>query len=319
MLLAIYVDDGLVLYSDDKDIADFTDQMKTQFESTFSDALCYLGIEIDRSVNGQTKLTQSSYARRVVERFAMNDANPMSTPYVNEDRNEDSTLLDAETPYREAVGSLLYLAGCTRPDIAFAVSRASRHLADPTDQDWTAVKRILKYVLSTFEYGPVYRKDSATADKVSVYSDADFAGCSESRRSTSGIIALFADAPVIWSSKRQQSVALSTTEAEFIAASGAAKEAVWIIEFMNEVNIQIETPKLFIDNKSTIALIDNPMFHQRTKHIDVRYKFIREHVAAGRIKTEHAPAAVQLADMLTKGLAGPALRTVSRCVRLFID
>jgi hypothetical protein len=319
MYLVIYVDDGLVFYSNDKDIADFSEQMKTRFESTFGPATCYLGIEITKLDDDQTQLTQSAYAKRVVERFNMADANGMTTPYVNEDRDEDSAPVAADTPYREAVGSLLYLAGCTRPDISFAVSRASRHLADPTEQDWTAVKRILKYVLATYDYGPVYSKSVDSADKLRVYSDADFGGCSETRRSTSGVIALFAGAPVIWTSKRQISVSLSTTEAEFIAASEAAKEAVWAMGLLSELSINIETPTLCIDNKSTLALIDNPMFHQRTKHIDVRYKFIREHCQGQRIKTVHVPAVEQHADMLTKGLAGPAVRSAARCVRLFID
>jgi hypothetical protein len=316
MFLVVYVDDGLVFYFDNSAIDDFAKQMKTKFESTFGPATCYLGIEINRSKDGQTLLHQDAYARRIVERFELSDANAAVTPYSNEDRDPDSAPLAADKPYREAVGSLLYLAGCTRPDIAFAVSRASRHLADPTEQDWTAVKRIFKYVLSTYGLGPTYRKTSNTASDVLAYSDADFAGCSETRRSTSGVVLLLADAPVIWSSKRQLSVALSTTEAEFIAASEATKEVIWVTGLLTELGHQIKTPALLIDNLSTVALIDNPLFHQRTKHIDVRYKFVREHAAAGRIKPKHVPATDQCADLLTKGLNGPSLKHAIESLRM---
>jgi hypothetical protein len=319
MYLAVYVDDGLVLYSNDYDLTDFSAQMTKRFESTFAPATCYLGIEINRPTAGVIQLSQEAYARRVVERFSMTDANPMTSPYSNEERDDDSPTLTADTPYREAIGSLLYLAGCTRPDIAFAVSRASQHLATPTEQDWTAAKRILKYVLATYRYGPVYCKDSNTAAKLSVYSDADFSGCTNSRRSTSGVLVTLANAPIIWSSKRQLSVALSTTEAEFIAASEASKEAVWVNGLLNELGIPTEPPALCIDNKSTLSLISNPTFHQRTKHIDVRYKFVREHAALGRIKPIHVPAIEQYADLLTKGLNGPALLSAVKDIHLFSE
>ena len=272
----------------------------------------------DKPADGQTLLHQEAYARRIVERFGLTDANAAVTPYVHEDRDPDSAPLAADKPYREAVGSLLYLAGCTRPDIAFAVSRASRHLADPTEQDWTAVKRIFKYVLANYGLGPIYRKTSRTAADLFAYSDADFSGCSETRRSTSGVMVMLADAPIIWTSKRQLSVALSTTEAEFIAASEATKEAVWATGLLTELGYVTKIPALLIDNLSTVALIENPLFHQRTKHIDVRYKFVREHAAAGRIKPTHVPAANQYADMLTKGLNGPTLKAAIKDIRLTI-
>jgi hypothetical protein len=316
MFLIIYVDDGLLFYSNDKDAVDFSAQMQSRFESTFGPAACYLGIEISRPDEDSLRLSQRSYALRILERFSMASANPVSTPFVCEDRNADSAALTTETPYREAVGSLLYLAGCTRPDISFAVSRASQHLADPTEQDWTAVKRILKYVLSSLEYGPVYRRTSDTAAKLSVYSDADFAGCPDTRRSTSGVIALLADAPIIWTSKRQISTSLSTTEAEYIAASEASKEAIWTSGLLSELSFVFDTPCLYCDNQSTLSLINNPMFHQRTKHIDVRYKFVREHAMAGRILPTYVPAAKQLADMMTKGLSGPSLLTAATASRL---
>src|SRR6266478_2811710 len=262
MYLVIYVDDGLVLYHNECDVSSFATQMKKRFESTFGPATCYLGIEIERTADGHTRLHQEAYARRIVERFGLENANASAMPYVHEDRDTDSAPLAIDTPYREAVGSLLYLAGCTRPDIAFAVSRASRHLADPTEQDWTAVKRIFKYVLANYGLGPTYRSNSNTAADVLTYSDADFSGCSETRRSTSGVMLLLADAPVIWTSKRQLSVALSTTEAEFIAASEACKETVWIIGLLIEMGIETKTPALCIDNMSTVSLIENPLFHQ---------------------------------------------------------
>ncbi|XP_071652413.1 uncharacterized protein [Temnothorax longispinosus] len=193
----------------------------------------------------------------------------------------------------------MYLAVATRPDIAFAVSYVSQFLEKPKEQHWAMVKRILKYLKGTTTMGIKYNA-VGVAGELESYSNADYASDEATRRSVSGIVFKFSGGAIVWASKRQQSVALSTTEAEYVAASEAAKDAVWLSRLFNEILPLGNVPLLLVDNASAIKLAKNPSFYKRSKHIDVRAHFVRERVQNGELKIEHISSGEQVADVLTK-------------------
>lgn len=243
------------------------------------------------------------YAKKVIERFGMQDAHPVSIPM------EKNQILDADTngkttvfPYREAVGSLLYLANGTRPDICFAVNFVSRYMEKPTELHVRAVKRIIKYLKGTLNFGLFYF--SNTVFDVQCYSDADYAGCIDTRRSTIGYCITIGGSILSWCSERQKSVSRSTTESEYIAGSEAIRELVWLKRLLTEI-IGPHTPSLMMDNASAVKLVKNLEQHKRTKHIDVRYHYIREKFNEKVFDLKEVSIHDQLADIFTKPMPQP--------------
>ena len=210
----------------------------------------------------------------------------------------------SKVPYQSAVGSLMYAMIATRPDIAFAVGAVSRFMSNPGNKHWEAVKLILRYLCGTKN-----RCLCLGGGNVSIigYTDSDYAGCSDSRKSTSGYIFQFMGGAISWRSRLQKCTALSTTEAEYVAASEACKEAVWLSRLACDMGISKLVPILFCDSQSAIALAKNPVYHAKTKHIGVRYHFIRECIAAGYISLEKVVSQDNAADALTKALSHEAL------------
>lgn len=301
LLLAIYVDDGLIAASNEKEIEPVINYLQMEFEIKSFSADCFLGLEISRQDDGSIHLRQEAYGRKVLRRFKMEDCNGVATPADSNQLPDDFRNSErANFPYREAVGSLMYLAIATRPDISFAVGVASRFLENPTETHVTAVKRILKYVKSTIDYGIKF--DSHVSLDLDGFSDADYAGDKVTRRSTSGHVFLFGSGVISWCSERQKSVSLSTTESEYIAASGGVKELVWLQRLLREILGKDVGTDFNMDNQSAIRLIKNPEFHKRTKHIDVRYHFIREKFEEGFFNLHYVPSDEQLADIFTKAL-----------------
>lgn len=204
-------------------------------------------------------------------------------------------------PYRQLVGSLMYLAVGTRPDISFAIGSVSRYLEKPTVVHEKALKRILKYLRGTMNFGILYKRGDEQCLKC--YSDADYGGDVDTRRSTSGTLVTFNGSAISWFSSRQKSVSLSTTESEYIAASEAVKELVWQkLLFAELVNKGSYSSVLFMDNQSAIRLVKNPEFHKRTKHIDIRYHFIREKFEEGEFDLQFISTHEMVADICTKAL-----------------
>jgi hypothetical protein len=200
--------------------------------------------------------------------------------------------------YQSAVGSLLYLS--TRPDIVYAVSNIARFSSEPTKQHWTAVKRILRYLNGTQNFGLLYKKTENT--EIVGFSDADLAGDLNDRKSTSGYIFLMSGAAVSWRNKKQTCVALSTAEAEYIAS--AVKEALLMKQQNSDCQCtSADRMVIMEDNQSPICMSENPQFHGRAKHIDIKYHFVREHVAHGNILLKYCKTEDMIADMLTKGLS----------------
>ena len=199
------------------------------------------------------------------------------------------------------MGSLLFLSQVSRPDIAYAVNFGSRFLTNPKRAHWNLIKRIIRYIKRTFNYGLYF--DSNAQLSLEIFSDADYAGDTETRRSTSGYLFKYGSAVVSWTSQRQKCVSLSSTEAEYIAASEAVKGIMWITLLIKSLSTTGgEQPILYIDNQSAIRLVKNPEFHKRTKHIDVRYHFIREKYEDGLFLLQFIGTEDQIADILTKPL-----------------
>lgn len=206
--------------------------------------------------------------------------------------------------YREAVGSLIFAAVVSRPDIAYAVGEVSRFLNCYDQTHWNAVKRIFKYLLGSMNYSIVYKGTSSS--ELIGYADADYARDINTRHSTSGYVFLMNGGAVTWSSQRQKSVSLSTTEAEYVAASSAVKEMMWIRQLLDDIGSSSLNPtELKLDNQGAIKLIKNPEYHKRTKHIDVKYHFIREKYDEGVVKPMYVSSELQLADLFTKPLPKP--------------
>lgn len=305
LILAVYIDDGLVVARDSTLINKFLGELKNEFEITYSEVGLFLGLHIEGEADGSIFLHQQAYARRILERFRMEEANPVAIPAdpsqqlsLSEPAGDQEDITTA--PYREAVGSFMYLSIATRPDITFAVNQASRYLEKPTTTHWRAVKRILKYLKGTINHGLRFKCDQKK--QLLAYSDADYAGDLETRRSTTGYVLSFAGGTVPWNSQRQQAVALSTTDAEYMAACQITKEIVWMKRLMKELlNADVQTT-LLIDNQSAISLIKNPVFHKRVKHIDIRFHYIRERYAQKDFTLEYIASKEQHADILTKPL-----------------
>ncbi|KAJ8503716.1 hypothetical protein OPV22_004602 [Ensete ventricosum] len=213
---------------------------------------------------------------------------------------EDGTGLTNARYYRSLVGGLIYLTH-TRPDITFSVGVVSRFMQSPSKHHLGAVKRILRYIAGTTNYGIWYSHNFKY--KLFGFTDSDWAGDLDDRKSTSGNIFSLGSGAISWSSKKQATTALSTSEAEYVAATSAACQAIWLRRLLEDLHQkQIDATEIFCDNKSTIALAKNPTFHGRTKHIEIRYHFIRDLVADGAITMKYCGTDEQVADILTKSL-----------------
>jgi hypothetical protein len=281
----------------------------------------YLGIEVKQGKEEVT-LRQRAYAQKLLERAGMADCKAMATPMEERIKlSKDSTAAKVDaTLYRSIVGGLRWLIH-TRPDISFAVGYVSRFLEDPREDHWTAVKRVLRYVQGTLDMGIVFpkhggqgglqlaafsdapRKNQDGEQELTAFSDADMAGDVDGRRSTSGVLVFLGAAPIAWQSLKQKTVALSTCEAEYVAAATAACQVVWLRRLLCELTgVEARPPTLKMDNKPAIALAKNPVLHDRSKHIDVKFHFLRDCVDGGKIVVEFVETGRQLADILTKSL-----------------
>uniref|UniRef100_A0ACD5ZKI0 Uncharacterized protein n=1 Tax=Avena sativa TaxID=4498 RepID=A0ACD5ZKI0_AVESA len=303
LLVGVYVGDLVITGTKDAEVAAFKEEMKAAFQMSDLGLLSFdLGIEVHQDHSGIT-LRQTAYAKRVVELAGLTDCNPALTPM--EERlklSRDSTAEEVDaTQYRRLVGSLRYLAH-TRPDLVFSVGYVSRFMQRPTTEHQQAVKRIVRYVAGTLDHGLCYPRCPGTAHFVG-YSDSDHASDIDTSKSTSGILFFLGKCLVSWQSVKQQVVAMSSCEAEYIAASTACTQALWLARLLGDLLGQdTSAVQLMVDSKSALALAKNPVFHERSKHIRVRYHFIRRCLDEGSIAASYINTKDQLADLLTKPL-----------------
>lgn len=303
LILLLYVDDGLVIASNNEIAGKFMEKLEKEFEITkCSNVTSFLGFEMKRT-NNVIGICQSKYISKLLTEFRMENANTLNYPIRQGWDNEGSKLFENNRLYREIVGSLIYLAGVSRPDISFAVNVISRALEKPTVAHFSLAKDILRYLKGTKDKMLTFSGDIGN---ITVYTDADYGGDRVGRKSTSGVVGFLGDAPVIWRSHLQRIVALSTTEAELIAGCEGACEAIWLKKLVNEMGIPTVTAKVYIDNKSTLSLIKNPSFHQRSKHIDIKMKHMRDLYNKNQITFDYVRTTDQRADGMTKALVGAA-------------
>jgi histone deacetylase 1/2 len=228
----------------------------------------------------------------------------------------DGTLLSSEdaTEYRSLVGGLQYLT-ITRPDISYAVNRVCQYLHSPRDAHMTAVKRILRYIRHTVSYG--LRLCASSSTLLSAFSDADWAGNPDDRRSTGGYAVFFGPNLIAWSARKQPTVSRSSTEAEYKAVGNATAELIWVQSLLRELRVpQPQSPVLWCDNIGATYLSSNPVFHARTKHIEVDYHFVRERVAQRLLRIKFISSKDQLADIFTKPLPLPLFQGCRRNLNL---
>ncbi|KAI3435142.1 RRM domain-containing protein [Psidium guajava] len=311
LIVGVYVDDLIVTGEDPEEIVLFKQQMMKEFEMSDLGLLTfYLGIEVAQGGNRIT-LKQSAYAKKVLDQFGMAECNPTKFPMEQKaqlHKDPEGEPVDI-TEYRRIIGCLRYLLH-TRPDLSYAVGVASRFMERPTVMHHKAAKQIMRYLKGTIHCGLVYVK-GRQEEQITGYSDSNLAGDHDDRKSTGGMAFYVNENLVTWASQKQKTMALSSCEAEFMAATAAACQALWLRSLLEELTGERPKPvKLFVDNKSAIALMKNPVFHGRSKYIDTRFHFIRECVESREIIVEFVCTEEQKADALTKALSGVKTATM---------
>lgn len=302
LIVSLYVDDLVFTGNDDFMFTEFRNSMKQEFDMTDLGKMRYfLGLEVLQRPNG-VFIYQKKYALEVLQRFGMDKSNYVHNPIVpgcKLVKDENGVKVD-KTYFKQIVGSLMYLTA-TRPDMMYVVSLISRYMENPTELHLQVAKRVLRYLKGTTEFGIFYKNGGD--DELVAYTDSDYAGDLEDRKSTSGYVFLLSSGAISWSSKKQPIVSLSTTEAEFIAAASCACQGVWLKRVLGMLGENQSKPTIIrCDSSSAIKLSKNPVMHGRSKHIDVRYHFLRELTKAGTVELVHCNTQEQLADVMTKPL-----------------
>ncbi|GJY44777.1 retrovirus-related pol polyprotein from transposon TNT 1-94 [Tanacetum coccineum] len=301
LLVQIYVDD-IIFAASTPELCDlFSKIMCSKFKMSMMGKISFfLGLQISQSPRG-IFINQSKYALESLKKYSFDSCDPVDTPMVEKSKLDEDKEGKAVDPshYRGMIGTLLYLTA-SRPDLQFAICMCARYQAWPTEKHLNTVKRIFRYLKGTVHQGLWYLKDSSIA--LTAFADADHAGCQDTRRSTSGSMQLLGDRLVSWSSKRQKSAAISSTEAEYIALSGCCAQILWMRSQLTDYGFGFNKIPMYCDNKSAIALCCNNVQHSRSKHIDIRFHFIKEHVENGVIELYFVNTEYQLADIFTKAL-----------------
>lgn len=267
------------------EIDDIKCMLKSEFDmKDLGQAKKILGMQILRNRDKDMLiLHQHDYVVKLLKRFNMFESKPVTLPLSNQFKLSSDLCpkIDEEfdrmshVPYANVIGSVMYLMVCTRPDLAHGISILSRFMGNPGEEHWNALKWLLRYLKGTLDLGLVFKFDKRGI-MLKGFTDSDFAGDRDNRKSTSAYFFTLCNIAISWKSQLQKIVALSSTEAKYIAASDAVKEGIWLGRLLNELSFVDENAILYSDNQSTIHLSKNPMFHDRTKHIDIKYHFIRD-------------------------------------------
>ncbi|KAK6151361.1 hypothetical protein DH2020_013996 [Rehmannia glutinosa] len=301
--LLIYVDDIIVTSNSSSSLQQFTRKLSVRFSLKDLGPLSYfLGIQAHRTPSGLF-LSQTRYIHDILQRTNMLGANEVSTPLSPSDtlKLHDGSPSFDPTQYRQVLGSLQYLS-LTRPDISFAVNKLAQFMHCPSVSHWAAVKRVLRYLKGTSHYGIFLSARSPLS--LHAFADADWAGDLDTRHSTSAYVVFLGSNPISWSSKKQTTVARSSTEAEYRAIASATAEVNWLNNLLHELLVSLVTPPtIYCDNVGATYLCSNPVFHSRMKHIALDFHFVRDQVLHKKLRVSHVSSADQLADSLTKPLA----------------
>jgi histone deacetylase 1/2 len=302
--MLIYVDDIIVTGSSQEAIVALLCDLKQDFAlKDLGDLHYFLGIEVRKNKEGII-LSQEKYARDILARVGMLKCKPSVTPLSASEKlsKYEGDLLSPSdsTKYRSIVGALQYLT-LTRPDLAFSVNKVCQFLHSPTTVHWSATKRILRYIMHTLDVGLRIRKSNSVL--VSAFSDADWAGSIDDRRSTGGFAIYLGSNLVSWSARKQATVSRSSTEAEYKAMANATAEVIWVESLLAELGLKLRQPScLWCDNLGATYLSANPVFHARAKHIEIDFHFVRERVAKRQLQVRFIASSDQVADGFTKAL-----------------
>jgi hypothetical protein len=311
VFLLLYVDDFLV-FCKDLSVLQATKAalMRLYKMKDLGEAHLFIGFEITRDWNlGTISIAQSRFTTDLLAKYNMESCIPRDTPLTPGTTLVKSTTPDLSLPMPELVGSLNYLSMCTRPDIAQAVNMVSRHAASPDASHWNSAKSILRYLANNIAMGITYSRGSLTAlPPILGFCDADFAADIDTRRSTTGYVFTLSNGAISWKSRLQDTVANSTTAAEYVAAMEAATHALWLYNLEHCISGSGRPTTIMGDNQAALATWLKPghMF-SKLKHLDVKYHFLKEQAAACKISLDWTPSKRNPADMLTKPLSKPLL------------
>ena len=321
VILGVYVDDIVPVSNDTEMLNNEKESLCRRFDMDDRGEVHYLlGMLIKRDRAAKTlSISQRSYTEKILKRFGMEASKPVGTPLEPGKKfqkfTEDDERFDTQT-YQQAIGCLTYLSVISRPDIAAAVGTLSQYMSEPSKEHWMGVKRILRYLKKTLNFGLKY---SAGKMELIGYSDSDWAGDIDTRRSTSGYVFQVGNGTISWSSRKQATVAKSSTEAEYVALSMAAQEAIWLNRLMSDLGQNMDDPiVIFEDNQGAIELAKNPKYHNRTKHIDICHHFIRERVMSNEIKVMYCNTKCMIADIMTKALPKPSFEKLRSLLGVFV-
>lgn len=318
VILIVWVDDLIIAASSESILESVKGMLTERFKMKDMGRLKhFLGIDFEQT-EGLVKMSQEKYVNKILERFDMQNCKSRETPCeLKLDFSEDAEKMKDKRKFREAVGSLIYLSTCTRPDLSFVVSKLSQNFAEPTEQHWNTVKHVFRYLKGTTKHELSFRKNDTEKLGLKVYSDADWASDTQDRRSTSGYcVSLSEESSLIsWKTRKQSTVALSTCEAEYMSLASAIQECIYLKQLLRNMDrYQYAPTKVYEDNQGTIALARNPVCRQRCKHIDIKYHFIRETVNDGKVILEYCPTEEMIADIMTKPATKQKLKRFYRYI-----
>uniref|UniRef100_A0A8D9ARJ7 Copia protein n=2 Tax=Cacopsylla melanoneura TaxID=428564 RepID=A0A8D9ARJ7_9HEMI len=307
LYVLLYVDDIILVGNNEVSLGYFKSKLTSEFEMVSLDNINYLGLIVERNKDtGEMKIHQNKYLGQVLTRFDMKDCKTISTPIekglhlAKASSEEEKT----DKPFRELVGSLMYLMIGSRPDICYALNFFCKYQDQATNECFNHLKRILRYLNQTKVL--VYTKEEC--ETLYGFVDADWANDKDDRKSISGYCYFVYGNLVSWCTRKQSLVSLSSTEAEYIACSVATCEALWLKGILLDLSIEIDHVPLYEDNQSAIHMAKNRENGKRTKHVDIKYHFIRDEVEKGNVILKYVPTDKQVADMFTKSLSYPVFQ-----------
>ena len=313
IFLILYVDDILLASSDLGLLHETKRMLSKNFDmKDLGEASFVLGIEIHRNRSrGLLGLSQRAYVDRILERFNMQQCKPRIASVCKGDKLSLSQCPHSDiekaqmknVPYASALGSIMYAQVCTRPDIAFATGLLGRYQSNPGHDHWVAAKKVMRYLKRTKDYMLIYKHVQDL--QLVGYSDSDFAGCQDEKKSTTGYIFKLARGAVSWKIEKQKSIASSIMQAEFVACFSATTQTIWLRNLIKELTVFdfVDRPiHLYCDNNSAVLFINNNRGLKGSKHMEVKYLTIKEKVQSGDIAVEHISTDDMIADPLTKGL-----------------
>jgi hypothetical protein len=313
IIIGVYVDDLIILSKNMANITYVKSRLCAQYPmKDLKDVKNIIGMQVSVT-EGNVCISQNKYIDALISRFNLVNAYNTYTPMKHnitytKDMNidTDSNVILDDIPYRQALGALLYTVQCTRPDIAFAVSKLSSYMNGYNLAHWHGVEDVLKYLKTTKHYSLCYKRhhDKKKRNVLIGFCDSDWGSCIDTRRSQTGYIFYMNGAPISWASVKQSTVAISSVEAEYMALSSATQEMLYLRQLLEDIGYaQEEATIIYEDNQPCINLANDQTYSKRTKHIDIRHHFIRDEVVSGRLRLVHVPTAEQCADIMTKALA----------------